>query len=116
MFYALGIVLTQAFNGADDTWTPTWINFGCFWLWEIPLAYVLGRVVGLGPFGVFLAVTMAYSMLGVVSAVLLPAGSLERAPRVRRLGAQRRRTGVGRPGEVARPGGATTRPPTVLEL
>ncbi|HVH10660.1 MAG TPA: MATE family efflux transporter, partial [Gemmatimonadales bacterium] len=55
VFYALGMVLTQGFNGAGDTWTPTWINLGCFWLWEIPLAYVLGRVVGLGPFGVFLA-------------------------------------------------------------
>src|SRR5207244_2929702 len=56
VFYALGMVLTQAFNGAGDTWTPTFINLGCFWLWEIPLAYVLARVWGLGPQGVFLAI------------------------------------------------------------
>src|SRR5881396_1025185 len=61
LFYALGMVLTSAFNGAGDTWTPTWINLACFWLWEIPLAYVLARVAGVGPFGVFLAITVGYS-------------------------------------------------------
>ena len=74
VFYALGMVLTQAFNGAGDTWTPTWINVFCFWLWQIPLAYVLARVLGLGPLGVFIAMTVGYSTLALVSAVLFRRG------------------------------------------
>jgi MATE family, multidrug efflux pump len=74
VFYALGMVLTQSFNGAGDTWTPTWINPFCFWLWEIPLAYVLARVLGFGPFGVFLSITVGYSTLALVSMVLFRRG------------------------------------------
>ena len=74
VFYALGMVLTQAFNGAGDTWTPTWINLACFWLWEIPLAYVLARVLDLGPFGAFLAILLGYSSLGLVSVALFRRG------------------------------------------
>jgi MATE family, multidrug efflux pump len=74
LFYALGMVLTQSFNGAGDTWTPTWINLACFWLWEIPLAYFLARVAGFGPFGVFLSITVGYSTLALVSAVLFRRG------------------------------------------
>ncbi len=51
VFYAYGMVLTQSFNGAGDTWTPTWINVGCFWCWEIPLACLLALYLGLGPTG-----------------------------------------------------------------
>jgi putative MATE family efflux protein len=74
VFYALGMVLTQSFNGAGDTWTPTWINLVCFWLFEIPLAYVLAIVAGLGPLGAFLAITLGYSSLALVSAVLFRRG------------------------------------------
>ena len=74
LFYALGMVLTSAFNGAGDTWTPTWINLACFWAFEIPLAYVLARMLGVGPFGVFFAITVGYSSFAVVSAVLFRRG------------------------------------------
>jgi putative MATE family efflux protein len=74
LFYAYGMVLTQSFNGAGDTFTPTMINLFVFWLWEIPLAYVLAIVFGLGPRGVFFAITIAFSTLAVVSALAFRKG------------------------------------------
>lgn len=74
VFYAYGMVLTQSFNGAGDTWTPTWINFGCFWLWEIPLAWLLALRLGMGPRGVYIAITVAFSTVAVVSAWLFRRG------------------------------------------
>ena len=74
LFYACGMVITQSFNGAGDTWTPTIINLFVFWLWEIPLAYVLAFNFGLGPRGVFLAITIAFSTLALVSAYLFRKG------------------------------------------
>jgi putative MATE family efflux protein len=74
LFYAYGMVLTQAFNGAGDTWTPTVINLFVFWLWEIPLAWWLSSRAGLGARGVFMALTIAYSTLAVVSAILFRRG------------------------------------------
>ena len=74
LFYAYGMVLTQSFNGAGDTWTPTIINLFVFWLWEIPLAYVLAIVFGLGPRGVFLAIMIAFSSLAIVSALVFRRG------------------------------------------
>lgn len=73
-FYACGYVLTQSFNGAGDTLTPTLINVGCFWFVEIPLAYLLARPLGFGPAGVFWSVAIAFSLMSVVSAVLFRRG------------------------------------------
>jgi len=73
-FYAYGMVLNSAFNGAGDTWTPTWINFLIFWLLEIPLAYALAVSFNRGPRGVFIAITIAYSSLAVISAYLFRKG------------------------------------------
>jgi putative MATE family efflux protein len=74
LFYAYGMVLGQSFNGAGDTWTPTIINLFVFWLWEIPLAYVLSVKVGMGPRGVFVAMMVAFSTLAVVSAAVFRLG------------------------------------------
>ena len=73
-FYAYGMVMVQAFNGAGDTVTPTVINFFCYWLFEIPLAYALAIVFRLGPAGVYLAITLAESVLAVVGAVVFRRG------------------------------------------
>ncbi len=73
-FYAYGMVLTQSFNGAGDSWTPTIINLFVFWLWELPLAYVLAVLLGIGPRGVFLAITIAFSTLAIVSALVFRRG------------------------------------------
>jgi putative MATE family efflux protein len=75
LFYAYGMTITQSFNGAGDTRTPTYINLGVFWAFEIPLAWLLAHTLGFGPEGVFLAATLAFSLLAVVSAVLFRRGS-----------------------------------------
>jgi putative MATE family efflux protein len=74
LFYAWGMVFTQAFNGAGDTWTPTWINLACFWLWEVPLGWVLAMRTRLGPEGVFLSIAVAYVTLAVVSGLAFRRG------------------------------------------
>jgi putative MATE family efflux protein len=73
-FYAAGYVLTQSFNGAGDTVTPTLINLGCFWAFELPLAYTLGIPLGFGPDGVFWAMAIAFSTMSVVSGLLFRRG------------------------------------------
>jgi Na+-driven multidrug efflux pump len=74
VFYAWGMVLSNAFNGAGDTWTPTWLNLFIFWLFEVPLAWGLSRVPSIGPNGVFWAVAIAFSLYAVVSAILFRRG------------------------------------------
>jgi putative MATE family efflux protein len=75
LFYGYGMVLTQSFNGAGDTRTPTLIHLVCLWMLEIPLAWVLAYPVGLGPTGVFIAVSVAFSALAVVSGLLFRRGT-----------------------------------------
>jgi putative MATE family efflux protein len=79
LFYAYGMVITQSFNGAGATWTPTLINLFVFWLFEIPLAFVLARTLGQGPQGVFWALAVAYSILAVVSAIVFKRGAWKTA-------------------------------------
>jgi len=73
-FYAFGMVIVSAFNGAGDTVTPTLVNLGCYWIFQIPLAWGLSRRLMLGPDGVFLAITLAESLLAVVGILLFRRG------------------------------------------
>ena len=68
------MVIGQAFNGAGDTRTPTVINFICFWLIQIPLAYFLAKKTSLGPSGVFTAVAISFSLLAVISILVFKRG------------------------------------------
>lgn len=74
-FYAYGMVATQSFNGAGDTRTPTRINLVCFWALQIPLAYLLAHQLELGPTGLFLAVTIAFCAVAVISVTLFRRGA-----------------------------------------
>jgi putative MATE family efflux protein len=65
--FAIGMVLIQVFNGAGDTFTPTRINLLCFWIVQIPVAFVLAEFFGLGPTGVFLAITITESLVALVA-------------------------------------------------
>jgi Na+-driven multidrug efflux pump len=73
-FYAYGMVVNQSFNGAGDTWTPTYLNLFVFWLFEIPTAYFLGVHARMGPTGIFWAITFAFSLLAVASTILFKRG------------------------------------------
>ncbi len=72
--YAAGMCLGGAFNGSGDTWTPTWLNFYCFWLGQVPLAWVLAVPLGLGPTGVYIAVPVSFTALTLWTGVLFRRG------------------------------------------
>ena len=73
--FAFGMVLTQSFNGAGDTSTPTRINIGVFWVFEIPLAWFLATQTSLGFHAIFLSISVAYSMLAAVSFLMFRRGT-----------------------------------------
>ncbi len=67
MFYGIGMVMTQALNGAGDTKTPTIIYFICFWLFQVPLAYFLSNVLDMKATGAFIAIPVAETLIAVVA-------------------------------------------------
>lgn len=74
LFFAYGMVISQSFNGAGDTLTPTLMNLACFWAIEIPLAYLLAKYLDLGPNGVYISVAFSESLLAVVGILLFRRG------------------------------------------
>lgn len=73
-FYAFGMVMMQAFNGAGDTRTPTMINLGVFWILQLPLAWLLSHHAGLGPSGVFVTLAVCFSVFAAIGVALFRRG------------------------------------------
>jgi putative MATE family efflux protein len=67
IFYGIGMVMTQALNGAGDTKTPTLINFIGFWLIQIPLGYFLAKGIDLKSTGAFIAIPVAESLIAIMA-------------------------------------------------
>lgn len=78
VFYGIGMVLINTFNGAGDTWTPTGINFFGFWLFQIPLAYVLAKHFNMGPTGVFIAIPVAETVITLAGIFFYKRGKWKR--------------------------------------
>lgn len=74
VFWGFGMAIIQAFNGAGDTMTPTWINVLCFWAVQVPLAYLLALSLGFGPQGVFWAVFVSEVLAGIVGVAVFMRG------------------------------------------
>ncbi len=74
MFYAIGMVISQAFNGAGDTFTPTILNFICFWIIEIPLAYFLSISAAFRESGIFWAIVISESILTILGIIVFKKG------------------------------------------
>ena len=73
--FGIGMVMTQTLNGAGDTKTPTYINFFCFWCFQIPFAYFLSRGLNLKATGAFIAVPVTETLLAVVSYLYFKRGN-----------------------------------------
>lgn len=78
IFYGIGMVLINTFNGAGDIWTPTGINFFGFWLFQIPLAYVLAKHFNMGPTGVFIAIPVAETAITLAGIFFYKRGKWKR--------------------------------------
>ena len=74
IFYAYGMVIIQSFNGSGDTKTPTYINFICFWLFQLPFAYLVSITLDFGPKGVFWAITLAEVSIAIIGIIWFKKG------------------------------------------
>ena len=74
VFFAYGMIISQAFNGAGDTRTPTYINLFVFWILQIPLAWILAKYLKMGPTGVYIAIGISESILAIISIMIFRKG------------------------------------------
>lgn len=74
VFYGVGMVVINAFNGAGDSKTPTWINLFWFWIFQIPFGYLMAQTFGLGTTGVFIAIVVTETMISVTSIIIFRKG------------------------------------------
>ena len=74
IFFGVGMVMINAFNGAGDSKTPTWINLFWFWVFQIPFAYLLAIVLHIGPTGVFIAIVITETFITITSVILFKRG------------------------------------------
>lgn len=78
IFGGFSMVFGQAFNGAGDTATPAWVNFLCYWCWQLPLGYALAKPLGFGVAGVYAAVVISGATWAVIGYILFRRGSWKR--------------------------------------
>jgi Na+-driven multidrug efflux pump len=78
VLYGVGMVVTNSFNGAGDTKTPTIINIFGFWVFQVPLAYLLAIVFKMGPTGVFIAILSAESAITITGIIVFRKGNWKR--------------------------------------
>lgn len=74
VFYGYGMTVIQSFNGAGDTKTPTYINFICFWMFQLPFAYLAAITFDFGPIGVFWAITLAEVLIATIGIIWFKKG------------------------------------------
>jgi len=74
IFYGIGMVMANAFNGAGDTKIPTIVNLFGFWFFQIPLAWLLAKPLGMGPVGVFIAIPVAETAISIAAYILFKKG------------------------------------------
>lgn len=74
IFYGVGMVMINAFNGAGDSKTPTWINLFWFWAFQIPFAYLLAVTLQMGPKGIFTAIVVTETCITITSVIIFKKG------------------------------------------